>query len=106
MQKNPPNALAGSLRLMWPACGGYRMPGTTPFLANNLANMPVRSSGDCGLVRDRVEAGAAPQARSVTAFYRIGCGLGRAAVPGRAAADRFISPGRLPMTEAMGTIGA
>ena len=104
MQKNPPNALAGSLRLLWPVCGGYRMPGTTPFLANNLANMPVRSSGDCGLVRDRVEAGAAPQARSVTSFYRIGSGPGRAAAGGHAAAARFISRGRLPMTEATGTI--
>ena len=106
MQKNPPNALAGSLRPLWPVCGGYRPPGTTPFLANNLANMPVRSSGDCGLVRDRVEAGAAPQAPSVTAFCRIGNGPGRAAAPANSAAARFTSSRRLPMTEAMGTIGA
>jgi hypothetical protein len=44
-------------------------------------------------------------APSDTAFYRIGSGLGRAAAPGHEAAARLISPGRLAMTEAMGTIG-
>ena len=34
------------------------------FLANDLANMPIRSSGDSGTVRASVEAGGAPQARS------------------------------------------
>jgi len=44
-------------------------------------------------------------APSDTAFYRIGDGPGRAAAPAHAVAARFISPGRLPMTGAMGTIG-
>ena len=66
--------------------------------------MPIRNSGDDGIVWGCVEAGAAPQARPVTSFYRIGSGLGRAAAPGHAAAARFISHGRLTMTEAMGTI--
>jgi len=43
-------------------------------------------------------------APSDTAFYRIGDGPGRAAAPAHAVAARFISPGRLPMTGAMGTI--
>jgi hypothetical protein len=43
-------------------------------------------------------------ALSNTAFYRIGDGPGRAAAGGHAAAARFISRGRLPMTEATGTI--
>jgi len=45
-------------------------------------------------------------APSDTAFYRIGDGPSRAAAPAAAAAARFISVRRLPMTGVMGTIGA
>jgi hypothetical protein len=43
-------------------------------------------------------------APSDTAFYRIAGVAGRDAAPGLTAASRFISRGRLPMTEAIGTI--
>ena len=45
MQKSPPNAPAGSLRLLWPVCGCWPAPRLYRFLANYLANylanMPV-----------------------------------------------------------------
>jgi len=37
--------------------------GNYPVFANNLANMPIRNSGDCGTVSASVEAEPAPQAR-------------------------------------------
>ena len=45
--------------------------GSAPVLANNLANMPIRHSGDCGSVWDCVEAGGAPQARSGSTEDRV-----------------------------------